>query len=185
MFTADRVELIDEAGQKGIFDYVFLACHSDQALEIISKPSKTEINALSKISYQENSVVLHSDIRLLPKREKAWSSWNYLLNDTSSDQATLTYNMNILQGLESETVFCVSVNSDHLIDKNKIFEKFTYYHPVFSLHSDLAKSEIKKINGNNRTFFTGAYLSNGFHEDGLRSAIESVFIFKENEKQNL
>jgi predicted NAD/FAD-binding protein len=165
----DSVELVLADGEVQIYDHVVLACHSDQALALLSDANPTERKALSAIPYQQNDVVLHTDENLLPRRRIAWSSWNYRLFDRFQTRAVLTYNMNILQGIKSDTTFCVTLNATEEIDESKIINQFSYSHPVFSFGSVLAAKEIESINGTNNTWFAGAYLGNGFHEDGVVS----------------
>ena len=165
----DTVELIMSDGQVMTYDHVVLACHSDQALSLLGDASHAERRALKAIPYQQNEVVLHTDENLLPRRRVAWSSWNYLLRERFQEHAVLTYNMNILQGIKSDSTFCVTLNATESIAPEKIIERFNYSHPVFSLDSVQATSRIEQINGNNNTWFAGAYLGNGFHEDGVVS----------------
>ncbi|ODS22766.1 FAD-dependent oxidoreductase [Candidatus Endobugula sertula] len=158
------------------FDQVVFACHSDQALAMLAHPSIEEQRLLSAIPYQNNDVVLHTDTQLLPKRKLAWSSWNYLKasnNQTAQQQASaiLTYNMNILQGIVAPETFCVTLNATDKIDATKILGRYQYAHPVFSLASEAAVKNWYTINGINRTWFCGAYWGNGFHEDGVNSAL--------------
>jgi predicted NAD/FAD-binding protein len=166
----DSVELIMADGRVQNFDHVVLACHSDQSLTLLGDASLAERSALKAIPYQENEVVLHTDESLLPHQRRAWSSWNYLLRERFQERAILTYNMNILQGIDSDTTFCVSLNATNSISPAKIIDRFNYCHPVFSLDSVEATRRIEQINGNNNTWFAGAYLGNGFHEDGVASA---------------
>lgn len=166
----ESVELIMADGRVLDFDHVVMACHSDQALALLSDASIAERNALKAIPYQQNEVVLHTDENLLPRKRIAWSSWNYLLRERFQERAVLTYNMNILQGIESETTFCVTLNATESISPSKIIGRLNYSHPVFSLDSVEASRRIELINGHNNTWFAGAYLGNGFHEDGVASA---------------
>jgi predicted NAD/FAD-binding protein len=166
----DSVELIMADGRILDFDHVVLACHSDQALALLGDASLAERSALKAIPYQENEVVLHTDEGLLPRKRAAWSSWNYLLRDRFQERAILTYDMNILQGIDSDTTFCVTLNATKSISPAKIIARFNYSHPVFSLDSVAATRRIEQINGNNNTWFAGAWLGNGFHEDGVVSA---------------
>ncbi|MCF2949802.1 FAD-dependent oxidoreductase [Paraglaciecola aquimarina] len=154
------------------FDEVVIACHSDQALALLKDASDQETSVLSSMPYSENSVVLHTDKTLLPKREKAWASWNYQLSKDRHKAASVTYNMNILQGLENEHTFCVTLNQKDDIDPNCILKEFTYHHPVFSSTSIRAQKQRHTICGINHTHYVGAYWHNGFHEDGVRSAVE-------------
>jgi predicted NAD/FAD-binding protein len=165
----ESVELIMANGRAVQYDQVIFACHSVQALALIGDATRAEQEALKDIPYQSNEVVLHTDDSLLPRRRGAWSSWNYWLRERYQSRAVLNYNMNILQGLESETTFCVTLNATESIAPDKIIETFNYSHPVFSLDSIAAARKIEDFNGLNRTWFAGAYLGNGFHEDGVVS----------------
>ncbi len=164
---------------KGVehFDAVVFACHSDQALRILKDVSSKESDVLSKMAYQANEVTLHTDDKLLPKSRAAWASWNYLLSGKQGEMEALpalTYNMNILQHIECEETFCVSLNSNHKIDPAKILKTFTYHHPVFTKESHRAQKEKTDIDGTHSTWYCGAYWYNGFHEDGVRSALDVV-----------
>ena len=154
------------------FDEVVFACHSDQALALLADATAQEQAILSAMPYSLNDVVLHTDISLLPKRKKAWASWNYQLSDDRERPASVTYNMNILQGLTDAPTFCVTLNQNEQIAKDKILRKFQYAHPVFSLASFAAQQRRAEICGQQHTHFTGAYWYNGFHEDGVRSAVD-------------
>jgi len=158
-------------GLKHVFDEVVFACHSDQALALLGDPSDDEVEVLGAMPYKNNSVILHTDERLLPRDKKVWSSWNYFLAKDKSALPILTYNMNILQKLESKHNYCVTLNADDLIDPEKILGKYNYAHPQFSVTSTLAQQRWQEINGVNRTWFCGAYWANGFHEDGVVSAL--------------
>ena len=155
-----------------IFDEVVIACHSDQALTLLRDATTDESNILSAMPYSENSVILHTDKKLLPKREKAWASWNYQLSQDRSKAASVTYNMNILQGIKSDHTFCVTLNQKEDIDPKLILREFTYHHPIFSTKSIEAQKKKNQICGLHHTHFCGAYWYNGFHEDGVKSAVE-------------
>ena len=170
--TEQGATLHFENGESQAFDEVIFACHSDQALALLDDASKLEKEILSAIPYTENSVILHTDAKMLPKRRAAWASWNYRLSDDENQLAAVTYNMNILQGIESNHTFCVSLNSDHLIDDSKILRKFIYHHPLFNKQSFAAQQRRSEICGHNHTHFCGAYWYNGFHEDGARSGLD-------------
>ncbi|MGZ9897410.1 NAD(P)/FAD-dependent oxidoreductase [Shewanella gaetbuli] len=165
-------------GEWQSFDEVILSCHSDQALAMLQDASQQETDILSAMAYQNNEVVLHTDINLLPKRRAAWASWNYRLDGESEaavadNPASVTYNMNILQRLPKGTpTFCVTLNQTDLIDESKILRRFNYAHPVFNEASMKAQSKRALISGKNHTYFAGAYWYNGFHEDGVRSAVD-------------
>ena len=128
----DAVELVMANGLAVQYDQVVFGCHSDQALGLLGDASRAERDALEAIPYQSNEVVLHTDESLLPRQRAAWSSWNYWLRERQQERAVLNYNMNILQGLESDTTFCVTLNATEAISPNKIIETFNYSHPVFS-----------------------------------------------------
>lgn len=168
----NKAELLFEDGTSQTFDEVVLACHSDQALDLLNDATNDEKHILASMPYSTNSVVLHTDKSLLPKREKAWASWNYQLSDDRSKAASVTYNMNILQGINSEHTFCVTLNQKEDINPDTILREFTYHHPIFSTESIHAQKQRKMICGLNNTHFAGAYWHNGFHEDGVRSAVE-------------
>lgn len=174
---SDGVDIAFADGSNQRFDEVIMACHSDQALALLADPSEQEQAILGGIPYQNNDVVLHTDIRQLPKRKSAWASWNYLLPDLRqgglNKPATVTYNMNILQGLVNAPVtFCVTLNNTEALDESKILRRFNYAHPVYSVDSFKQRARRNEICGKNRTHFCGAYWYSGFHEDGVRSAVD-------------
>jgi predicted NAD/FAD-binding protein len=164
----DGVALSLADGRSERFDQLVLACHSDQALALLQDPSDTEREVLGAMRYQDNDVVLHTDVRLLPSNRKTWSAWNYLLTE-ESQRAVLTYNMNILQGIESADTFCVTLNHTAAINPHKILGRFNYAHPVFSLEQVKAQERWAEIS-HGSTWYCGAYWRNGFHEDGVFSA---------------
>ena len=155
-------------GEELIFDDIVIAAHADQALRLLSDADVKESAILSELPYSENEVVLHTDTNLLPKRQLAWSSWNYRLRD-SNKRATLTYNMNILQGISSPETFCVTLNDTASIDPATILGEYRYAHPQFTIAGISAQERWQEINGPRNTWFCGAYWRNGFHEDGLFS----------------
>lgn len=164
------VRLVMADGAEHFFDQVVFACHSDQALAMLEAPTQQESEILGAIPYQSNEVVLHTDTQMLPRIEKTWSSWNYTLG-RSADRAVVTYNMNILQGIEAPETFCVTLNDTAAINPHKILGQFSYDHPVFSIAGMAAQERWQEINGVNDTWFCGAYWHNGFHEDGVVSAL--------------
>lgn len=176
---ADGVDIVTDAGTEG-FDAVVFACHSDQALALLgaaATPAEREI--LGAIPYQENDVVLHTDVRLLPAARKTWSSWNYRLPETPGNRVQLTYNMNILQSLASSETFCVTLNQSMQIDPARVLGRYTYHHPVYTLNGMRARARRDEISGVNRSYFCGAYWHNGFHEDGVTSALAVAAKFGE------
>lgn len=157
-------------GERLLFDHVVIATHSDQALALLEQPSRAESEVLGAIPYQTNDVVLHTDVRLLPRNTRTWSSWNYTLGQ-SNERAVVTYNMNILQGIEAPETFCVTLNNTAAINPHMILGQFSYDHPVFSVDGLQAQQRWEEINGVARTWYCGAYWQNGFHEDGVVSAL--------------
>ncbi|MFN3580454.1 MAG: NAD(P)/FAD-dependent oxidoreductase [Pseudomonas sp.] len=164
------VTLVSPRGEER-FDKVVIACHSDQALKLLAQPTELEQAILGDIGYADNDVVLHTDTRLLPQRKLAWASWNYRLDGARERPAAVTYNMNILQGIKADTTFCVSLNQTEAIDPEKILARFSYAHPQFSLAAFAAQGRWQELLGANHTYFCGAYWANGFHEDGVVSAL--------------
>ena len=172
----EGVEVESSSYGKECFDYVFLSCHSDQALSLISDASLIEHEILSSIPYQSNEAVLHTDDSLMPKNKKAWAAWNYFIPTESIGVATLTYNMNILQSLKSKKQYLVTLNNDKNINPKKILSRIKYAHPIFSLKGMEMQARQEEINCD-RTFFCGAYWRNGFHEDGVVSAMNALTHF--------
>ncbi|MFC0119592.1 NAD(P)/FAD-dependent oxidoreductase [Pseudoalteromonas xiamenensis] len=174
--TNEGVALTFANGVVRRFDHVVFACHSDEALNLLGDPTIEEKSILQGIPYTDNSVVLHTDVGMLPKRKKAWASWNYQLSHDLDAPASVTYQMNILQGLKTKEQFCVTLNGESAIDKSKIIRTFNYSHPVFNKQSLLAQSRRSEINGQQNTYYCGAYWYNGFHEDGVRSAVDVALL---------
>jgi predicted NAD/FAD-binding protein len=156
------------------FDRVVLASHSDQALAMLVNPSRVEREVLGSMPYQSNDVVLHTDTSLLPRRRSAWAAWNYRVSDEPDAPAVVTYNMNILQSLDAPDTFCVTLNAEGAIDPAHIIGRVTYQHPVVTLAGVAARARRGEVSGPNRTHYCGAYWGNGFHEDGVVSALAVV-----------
>ena len=171
--------VIHSASGSESFDRVVFACHSDQALALLGDPSQAEQEILGALPYADNDVVLHTDTRLLPDRTLAWASWNYRLTGDSQAQAAVTYDMNILQGIDSATTFCVSLNQTAVINPLKILARYTYAHPQYSLGAVAAQNRWEELNGARHTHYCGAYWANGFHEDGVVSALRVAQAFGE------
>jgi predicted NAD/FAD-binding protein len=166
-----RVQVHFTNGLEKEFDEVVIATHSDDALTMLGDPTQAEKSVLGALSYRDNEVILHTDTRLLPRSRRAWSSWNYRLKPDNG-RATVTYNMNILQGLDAPETFCVTLNDTASINPHRILGRFNYAHPQFTLAGMAAQSRWGEINGQNGTWFCGAYWQNGFHEDGLTSGLK-------------
>lgn len=165
-----------------LFDEVIFACHSDQALAILSEPSLIQKEILGDIPYSKNEVLLHTDVSVLPVRKLAWASWNYLIKGYEGESqapAILTYNMNILQNIHSDTTFCVTLNNNKDIDPNKVLGSYQYSHPQFNNKTMVAQSRWAEISGKQGLHFCGAYWHNGFHEDGVLSALNVCESFGE------
>jgi predicted NAD/FAD-binding protein len=167
------------------YDAVFIASHSDQALKMLDDADTTEQQVLSAINYQRNEAVLHTDTSLLPKRPLAWAAWNYHVLPTQQNCTTLTYNMNILQSLNASRTYCVTLNHTSAIKESSIIKKLQYEHPVFTSEAVAAQQRQSEINGVRRTYYCGAYWKNGFHEDGVVSALQALQDFKEHQYAQL
>jgi predicted NAD/FAD-binding protein len=174
----DGVTIHSSAGSER-FDKVIFACHSDQALAMLAKPSVAEQEILGALPYADNDVVLHTDTSLLPQRELAWASWNYRLGGGGDQSAAVTYAMNILQGIDSDTTFCVSLNQTPSIDPSKILARYCYAHPQYSLEGIAAQARWQEVHGEQHTYYCGAYWASGFHEDGVVSALRVASTFGE------
>ncbi|MBS3803227.1 MAG: FAD-dependent oxidoreductase [Oleiphilaceae bacterium] len=165
-------------GEEHAFDQVVFACHSDQALNMLADPSPREREILGAIPYQNNDVVLHTDASVLPEERRAWAAWNYFIPRRNDEAVSVTYNMNILQNFDdAPETFCVTLNRTHDIDPDRILHRYEYAHPVFSLEAVAAQERYAEIGGLNRSHFCGAYWFNGFHEDGVRSALRVTEMF--------
>ena len=164
---------VNHATGKETFDQLVFACHSDQALDLLKNASIEEKAILGELLYQQNDVILHSDASLMPKKSLSWASWNFLAGEQEHNDPTLvTYCMNILQGIASDQPFLVSLNARHKIDPEKIIGEYDYTHPVYSVAGMKAQSRRNEISGVGRIHYCGAYWYNGFHEDGVRSALD-------------
>jgi predicted NAD/FAD-binding protein len=167
----DHVLVTPHGGEAERFDEVVLATHSDQALSMLADASDREHEILGAIPYQRNEAVLHTDRALLPRRRRAWASWNYHLLPEPTGMTTVTYHMNRLQALDADREFCVTLNRSDAIDPAKILRTISYAHPVFTSDGALAQARHEEISGRNRTHYCGAYWRWGFHEDGVVSAL--------------
>ena len=163
VFTDDGIER---------FDQLVLACHSDQALMLLGDASDAERSILGAMPYQANDTVLHTDARLLPQRRKAWAAWNAFVPRDPADACTVSYCMNLLQGIDAPEPFVVTLNRTEAIEPAKILRRMRYHHPVYTHASVAAQQRKAEIQGRRRTWFAGAYWGWGFHEDGMRSAVE-------------
>ena len=163
-------------GDESQFDQVVFACHSDQALAMLAHPTAAEREVLGAVRFQRNDTVLHTDASLLPSRRQAWAAWNALKlaadpKHPMAPACTVSYSMNLLQGLSTATPFVVTLNATQRIDPAKILARMDYAHPIYTHASVAAQSRWSEINGINRSWFCGAWWGWGFHEDGLRSGV--------------
>lgn len=156
------------------FDAIIIATHSDQALALLGDADAREREVLGAMPYQRNEVVLHTDRRLLPTRRKAWAAWNAFVPADRGAECSVSYCMNLLQGLESPEPFVVTLNRSKAIDPAKVIAKMSYHHPIYTHASVAAQSRAGEINGHRHTWFAGAYWGFGFHEDGMRSGVEAA-----------
>ncbi|HBG19871.1 MAG TPA: FAD-dependent oxidoreductase [Desulfobulbaceae bacterium] len=164
------------AGQEP-FDEVIMACHGDQALRLLAEPTLEEKEVLGAFRFADNEVVLHTDISHLPRSRRAWASWNYRMVDSANTHTALTYDMNILQRLfDKRHTYLVTLNQE--IDKRHVLARFTYSHPVYSLAAIAAQERWATISGTGGVHFCGSYWRNGFHEDGVFSALRVIEVME-------
>jgi hypothetical protein len=176
------VEVIHR-GHPEIFDEVVFATHSDQSLAMLSDPTPVEAAALGAVRYQPNTAVLHADPRAMPLRRKTWSSWNYTERPGhTGGPIDLTYWMNCLQPIPESDPLFVTLNSRGPIDDRLIYDTVDFAHPVYDLAALAAQGTIRDINGENATWFCGAWMKNGFHEDGYASALDVVAAMTERDR---
>lgn len=171
-----HVAVSTDAGTE-YFDHVVIACHSDEALSLLADPTPQEREILGSISYQRNTAVLHTDTSLLPRRTLAWAAWNYHVPPSPDAPVTVTYDLTALQGLATSARFLVTLNRDDHIDPAKVIRRIVYHHPVFSTRAVASQARHAEISGCGRTHYAGAYWGNGFHEDGVNSALAACRTF--------
>ena len=166
--------ILSVGGEAQPFDAVVVACHSDQALKLLSDPSQAETEVLGGIRYQDNLMQLHADESVLPKNPQAWASWNVHISESLAERCTVSYHMNTLQNLKAPLEFIVSLNSADRVDPNKVFLQRRYAHPVYTEETLAAQQRWSDISGKQHSYFCGAYWGWGFHEDGVSSALRVV-----------
>lgn len=171
---AGQVTIIDQAGNPDRFDEVVIAAHGNQALAMLADPSPQEAELLGAFRYSSNLVVLHQDANLMPKRKMLWGAWNYFgrrhANDATGDLC-VSYWMNQLQGYRTKEPLVVTLNPHRAIDRAKEISRTTFDHPIFDHAALDAQRRIWAIQGQRNTFYCGAHLGSGFHEDGLQSGL--------------
>ena len=165
---------VETAGGAEDYDAAVIAVHSDQALSLIKDPSGIERQVLSAIPYQRNEAVVHTDAGVLPRRRLAWASWNYYRAPDSGREASVTYNLNLLQHLESPEPICVTLNPLRPIRRDKVIGTLSFSHPVFSAEAFAAQGRVEELNQAGNRFFCGAWTGWGFHEDGLVSGLNAA-----------
>lgn len=167
----NQVELYFADGTSEHFDEVILATHADTSRRLVKNLDEEETALLSLFDYQDNEAVLHTDTNMLPNKKRTWASWNYRIPATENSHASVTYNMNMLQGIESEQTYSVSLNQTEAIDPKKILKRIHYHHPVFQPGRDMAQAQHHKMIRRRGISYCGAYWGYGFHEDGVKSAL--------------
>lgn len=170
--TEDGVEIVGKDGGRRHFDHVIIATHADQALKMLADPSGEERRLLSAFDYIGNDAVLHSDMSLMPRRRRVWSSWNYMTRDDECGRKlAVTYWMNRLQSIESERPLFVTLNPHRDIAPGAILRQASYSHPRFDARAMQAQQQLWSLQGRQNTWFCGAYFGAGFHEDGLQAGL--------------
>jgi predicted NAD/FAD-binding protein len=173
----EGVHIETATGPAKRFDEVIFACHSDQAFAMLGDASDLEAQVLAAVPYESNEVVLHTDTSVLPRRRRAWASWNYHVRADAPERATVTYDMNILQGLDAPETFCITLNETDALDPDKILGTWRYHHPVFGSRRAAAQRRHADLIRNRRTSYCGAWWGYGFHEDGVQSALRVCAAF--------
>ncbi len=161
-------------GQPHQFDALIMACHGDQVLPMLEQPGLIEQSVFSGISTQYNRMTLHTDSSVMPQRKSAWASWNVVLDGRSQRECTVSYYMNLLQSLDCPEPLIVSLNQEDRIDPDHILLSRDYHHPVYNEQTVSAASRVSSCQGNLRTWYCGAWLGWGFHEDGARSGLDAA-----------
>ncbi len=173
-----KIQITDQNGEKYLFDRVIFANHANQILQMHQNPDPEMKRVLSKFKFKQNLAVLHRDESLMPKSKAAWASWIYLREEGGDDsRCNVTYYMNELQDIDKKYPLFVTLNPQKEIAKDKIFASFEYQHPTFDTESIKAQEQIQELQGLNGFYYAGAYLANGFHEDGVNSAIKVAKLF--------
>lgn len=173
--TSGRANLRLSNGETHTFDHVVLACHSDEALSLLSDRSDSEARLLGAIKYQKNDAYLHSDPKFMPRRRRCWASWNYQSDGKGTEpKVAVTYWMNRLQGIDESYPVFVTLNPAGKVPDEKLFDRHVFHHPVFDNSAVLAQKGLGQIQGDHNTWYCGAYMRHGFHEDGLVSALRVV-----------
>jgi len=173
------VTIILRDGETSLFDEVVIATHADEALALLESPTGDERTLLGAWKYQSNRTLLHTDISFLPRNRKAWASWNYIerANVSPDSPVPVTYNMNLLQGLNTLDTYCVTLNPDREPAPGSLIRDINYQHPIYDISAVSTQDKLPGLNGLNRTYFCGSYFGHGFHEDAVRSAVNMAQMF--------
>lgn len=179
--NADGITLHFENKAPRSFDAVVIAAHADQALKMLEEPTEKEQKLLGAWGYSDNKTYLHTDATVMPPNKRAWASWNYTRHADATVEApvTVSYDMTRLQRLNTQKRYFVTLNPQHPIPENHIIKKINYTHPQYSFEAFQSQNELAALNGEQNTFFCGAYFGYGFHEDGVRSALQVAEKFGE------
>ncbi|MCH5376186.1 MAG: FAD-dependent oxidoreductase, partial [Planctomycetes bacterium] len=173
----DRVEVSPQGGPSEYFDKVVFATHADQTLHMLVDADPLEREILQSFEYQANEAVLHTDASLLPRRRRAWASWNYHIARDSDLPVAVTYDLSRLQRIDSPEPILVTLNPNGRIAPSRVIRTLKYHHPAYGLRSRQAQLRHEEINGRRHSYFCGAYWGYGFHEDGVRSALSVTRCF--------
>ena len=168
------MEVTPSGGEPEAFDAVVLAVHADQALAMLVDATSREHELLTAFPYQANEALLHTDAAMLPRRRRAWASWNYHLLDEPAGRTTVTYHMNQLQSLRADEQYCVTLNRTPHVDPARVIRRIEYAHPVYTAAGVAAQRRHEEVSGAGRTFYCGAYWGWGFHEDGVVSGLRAA-----------
>lgn len=170
---ADGVEIVDRRGNRGRFDQVVIAAHADQALAMLAEPTADERALLGAFRYSANRTLLHRDASLMPRRRRAWSSWNYMGETRAGDdpRVYVSYWMNALQGLDPAVPLFVTLNPIREPAARSVLGEFQYTHPIYDVAAIAAQARLPTLQGHNRTWYCGSYFGAGFHEDALKAGI--------------
>lgn len=169
--SRDEVTVVAGQGRAERFDHVIVAVHADHALKMISEPTSAEVAILGSFSYQRNEALLHTDSSVMPRRPRAWASWNYHVPATTQAKVAVTYWLNRLQRITTPRPMCLTLNDDGAVDPARVLRRFTYHHPLYTSRAVVAQRQHAEISGQRRTHYCGAYWGYGFHEDGVKSAL--------------
>jgi predicted NAD/FAD-binding protein len=168
----DHVVIQTRDGGMEVFDFVVLACHADQALALLHDADEQEREILEAIPYHANTALLHTDTSILPRRRRAWASWNYHIPADKGLPVAVTYDLSRLQNLATSSPLLLTLNGGDRIDPSKVLDRYVFHHPGYTMRSLSAQAKLERRNGQRRTYFCGAYRGFGFHEDGVKSALD-------------